>query len=64
MKNQKRKLFFLIALPRSGNTLFTSIINQNSEIACTANSVTLEIMKNLFLIKTTDTFQNFSDHKS
>ena len=64
MENQSRKLFFLIALPRSGNTLFTSIINQNSEIACTANSVTLEIMKNLFLIKTTDTFQNFSDHKS
>ena len=64
MGNQKRKLFFLIALPRSGNTLFTSIINQNSEKACTANSVTLEIMKNLFLIKTTDTFQNFSDHKS
>jgi len=64
MGNQKRKLFFLIALPRSGNTLFTSIINQNSDIACTANSVTLEIMKNLFLIKTTDTFKNFPDHKS
>ena len=64
MGNQKRKLFFLIALPRSGNTLFTSIINQNPEIACTANSVTLEIMKNVFLIKTTDTFQNFPDHRS
>ena len=64
MENQSRKLFFLIALPRSGNTLFTSIINQNPEIACTANSVTLEIMKNIFLIKTTDTFQNFPDHRS
>mgnify|MGYP003120337393 FL=1 len=64
MVNQNRKLFFLVALPRSGNTLFTSIINQNPEIACTANSVTLEIMKNIFLIKTTDTFQNFPDHKS
>jgi sulfotransferase len=64
MGNQNRKLFFLIALPRSGNTLFASIINQNSEIACTGNSVTLEIMKNLYLIKTTDTFQNFPDHKS
>ena len=64
MGNQKRKLFFLIALPRSGNTLFTSIINQNSDIACTANSVTLEIMKNLFLVKTTDTFKNFPDYKS
>ena len=64
MGNQKRKLFFLIALPRSGNTLFTSIINQNLDIACTANSVTLEIMKNLFLVKTTDTFKNFPDYKS
>ena len=64
MGNQNRKLFFLVALPRSGNTLFASIINQNPEIACTANSVTLEIMKNLFLIKTTDTFKNFPDYKS
>jgi len=64
MGNQNRKLLFLIALPRSGNTLFASIMNQNPEIACTANSVTLEIMKNVFLIKTTDTFQNFPDHRS
>ncbi len=61
---QNRKLFFLVALPRSGNTLFASIMNQNPEIAATANSVTLEIIKNLYLIKTTDTFQNFPDHKS
>ena len=64
MVNQNRQLLFLIALPRSRNTLFTSIINQNPEIACTANSVTLEIMKNLFLVKTTDTFKNFPDYKS
>ena len=64
MVNQSRKLFFLVALPRSGNTLFASIMNQNPEITCTANSVTLEIIKNLFLIKTTDTFQKFPDHKS
>ena len=64
MGNQNRKLFFLVALPRSGNTLFASIMNQNPEIATTANSVTLEIMKNLYLIKTTDTFKNFPNHKS
>jgi len=64
MENPKRKLFFLIALPRSGNTLFASIMNQNPEIATTANSVTLEIMKSIYLIKTTETFQNFPDHKS
>ena len=64
MGNQNRKLFFLVALPRSGNTLFTSIMNQNPEIAATANSVTLEIMKDLFLLKDTDVFKNYPDHKS
>ena len=64
MGNIKRKLFFLVAQPRSGNTLFASIMNQNKEIAVTANSVTLEIMKDLFFLKQTDVFQNFPDHKS
>ena len=63
-KNQNKKLFFLVALPRSGNTLFASLMNQNPEIAATANSITLEIMKDLFLLKQTDVFQNFPDEKS
>ena len=63
-KNQNKQLFFLVALPRSGNTLFTSIINQNPEIVCTPNSITLEIMKDLFLLKQTDVFLNYQDHNS
>jgi len=59
-----KQLFFLIAQPRSGNTLFASIMNQNPEIAATPNSITLEIMKDLFLLKDTDVFQNYPDHKS
>ena len=59
-----KQLFFLVAQPRSGNTLFTSIMNQNPEIACTPNSITLEIMKDLFLLKETDVFQNYPDHRS
>jgi len=59
-----KQLFFLIAQPRSGNTLFASIMNQNPEIACTPNSITLEIMKDLFLLKQTDVFQNYPDHRS
>ena len=54
----------MVAQPRSGNTLFTSIMNQNPEIAATPNSITLEIMKDLFLLKETDVFQNYPDHKS
>jgi len=64
MENQNRKLFFLVAQPRPGNTLFASIMNQNPEIAATPNSITLEIMKDLFLLKETDVFQNYPDHKS
>ena len=59
-----KKLFFLVAMPRSGNTLFSTVMSQNPKIAATANSVTLEIMKDLFLLKETDVFQNFPDHKS
>jgi sulfotransferase len=62
--NQNKKLFFLVAQPRSGNTLFASIMNQNPEIAATPNSITLEIIKDLFLLKQTDVFQNYPDHRS
>ena len=51
-------------MPRSGNTLFASIINQNPGIVCTPNSITLEIIKDLFLLKKTDVFQNYPDHRS
>jgi sulfotransferase len=61
---KNKQLFFLVALPRSGNTLFASIINQNPEIVATPNSITLEIMKDLFLLKETDVFQNYPDHRS
>ena len=51
-------------MPRSGNTLFTSIMNQKPYIAVTANSITLEIMKELFLLKKIDVFKNFPDEQS
>jgi len=62
-KKSKQRLL-LVAQPRSGNTLFTSIMNQNPEIAATPNSITLEIIKDLFLLKNTDVFLNYPDHKS
>ncbi len=61
---KNKQLFFLVAQPRSGNTLFTSIMNQNPEIACTANSITLEIMKDVYNLKNTDVFKNYPDYKS
>ena len=64
LHQKDKQLSFLVAMPRSGNTLFASVMNQNPDIACTANSITLEIMKDLFLLKQTDVFQNFPDHNS
>ena len=63
-QKKNKKLFFLIAQPRSGNTLLASILNQNPDIACTGNSITLEIMKKLYLLKEDETFKNFPDHNS
>ena len=63
-ENKDKQIYFLCAMPRSGNTLFASIMNQNPELVVTANSITLEIMKDLFLLKRTDTFQNFPDEQS
>jgi len=59
-----KSISFLVAMPRSGNTLFGSIMNQNPNLAVTPNSITLEIMKDIFLLKQTDVFQNYPDEKS
>ena len=61
---KNKKIFFLAGFPRSGNTLLTSILNQNPDIGCTPNSITLEIYKELFLLKKMDVFVNYPDHKS
>jgi hypothetical protein len=65
MKRVKnKKIYFLAGFPRAGNTLLASILNQNPDVCCTPNSITLEIMKDLFLLKSTDVFQNFPDEQS
>jgi len=63
-QKKSKQLLFLVAQPRSGNTLFASIMNQNPDIAATPNSITLEIMKDLHLLKQTDVFLNYPNHKS
>ena len=60
-KLPNKKIFFLAGLPRSGNTILASILNQNPVICCTPNSITLEIMKDVVLLKNTDIFQNFPE---
>ena len=62
--NSTKKIFFLSGLPRAGNTLLASLLNQNPDIACCANSLPMEAMKELFLLQKIDVFQNYPDHKS
>ena len=57
-------MFFLHGLPRAGNTLLSSILNQNPNIALTANSVCPEMLGMLNLVKGSGEFVNFPDHKS
>ena len=59
-----KDIFFLSGLPRAGNTLFGSIMNQNPKVAVTANSITADMMGELFTLKKTDILQNYPDHKS
>ena len=59
-----KQMFFLHGLPRAGNTLLGSILNQNSKIAVTANSICADMLGELYSLKHTDIFKNFPDHKS
>ena len=61
---KNKKIFFLAGFPRAGNTLLTSILNQNPDIGCTPNSIVLEIYKELFLLKKGRDFRNYPDHSS
>jgi len=60
-----KKVFFLSGLPRAGNTLLGSILNQNPNIATTANSIVFDMIHDICSNKkTSNTFLNFPDHKS
>ena len=59
-----KKYFFLTALPRSGNTLLSVLINQHKKIKVSANSLIPEIFNSLFLLKRDEKFINFPDHQS
>ena len=59
-----KKFFYLHGLPRAGNTLLGSIINQNSKVAVTANSIIADMLGELYTLQNSDIFKNFPDHKS
>jgi sulfotransferase len=59
-----KSYYFLTGLPRSGNTLLGSIINQNSNISLTANTILTDVIYQLHLIKDYEIYKNFPDENS
>jgi sulfotransferase len=60
-----KKYYFLVSLPRSGNTMLGAILNQNKKISVTANSIVPSLMWNLEeTFNNSLNFKNFPDHKS
>jgi hypothetical protein len=59
-----KNIFFLCSLPRAGNTLFGSLLNQNKKINVTANTILCDLLYNIFILKQNLLFKNFPDHKS
>jgi len=59
-----KDIFFLHGLPRAGNTVFGSIMNQNKDIAVTANSICADIIGEIYSLQNTDIFKNFPDKNS
>lgn len=59
-----KKYFFLAGLPRSGNTLLSTILNQNPEINVSANSFICDILFHAITLQYHESFQNFPDENS
>ena len=59
-----KKYYFLSGLPRAGNTLLSSFINQSQKVKATANSILPNILFELDKVKQTDIYKNFPDQKS
>lgn len=59
-----KKFYFLSGVPRSGNTLLGSILNQNKDISVSSNSIVSEMLYRVDLCENEDRSKNFYDPKS
>jgi hypothetical protein len=59
-----KNFFFICGFYRCGNTLLRSIINQNPNFLMTPNSVVVEILYNLILIRQGNIFKEENNYKS
>ena len=56
-------IYFLTGMPRAGNTLFGSLMNQNPNIKVSPNSLNALLLRNIINIKHEQLFKNFPDYK-
>jgi len=61
---ENKKFYFLCGLPRAGNTLLTSLLNQNPKIACTPNAFTTNITEAISKVETTLEYMNAPNNES
>lgn len=59
-----KKIYYLAGLPRTGNTLLGSILNQNPKIKVSPNSLLCELTWRIYSIKNNKLFLNIPDHKT
>jgi hypothetical protein len=64
MDSIEKNYYFLCGMPRAGNTLFASLVNQNDQVKVTSNSIVSSLMFNIVSIKQQENFINFPDHES
>ena len=55
-------IYFLTGMPRAGNTLFGSLMNQNPNIKVSPNSICALLIKNILNIKNEQQYKNFPDY--
>ena len=61
---ENKKFYFLCGLPRAGNTLLTSLLNQNPKIGCTPNAFTTNITEAISKVETTLEYMNAPNNES
>ncbi len=57
-------IYFLCSLPRAGNTLLGSIVNQSQHVKVTANTILTDVIYQLQLVKDYEIYKNFPNEKS
>jgi hypothetical protein len=57
-----KQLYYLQSLPRAGNTILGSLINQSNKVQLTANSLAVEILHRVLTIREIKHFQHFPDN--